>query len=109
MGHSWLFLSLLSGLGKAFGLMGDICVGCSGLCVQVLARSTFLLPGIPLPLLEMGETINAKQRDRAVILVGVMGVKVDPNVPIKVTNGRRRVERLRKTNFPLENKQIHRY
>jgi hypothetical protein len=94
VGHSWLFLGLLRGLGKAFGLVGDICVSCSSLCVQVLARSTFFLPGIPLPLFEMGETINAKQRDWAVILVGVMGVKVDSNVPIKVTNGRRRVERL---------------
>ena len=32
----------------------------SVLCVQVLTRSTFFLPSIPLPLLEMGETINAK-------------------------------------------------
>jgi len=60
VGHSWLFLSLLRGLCRAFGLVGYICVDSSGLCVQVLARSTFFLPGIPLPLLEMGETINAK-------------------------------------------------
>jgi hypothetical protein len=56
MGDGWLFLGLLRGLGRTFGLVGDICV----LCVQVLTRSTFFLPGIPLPLLEMGETINAK-------------------------------------------------
>jgi hypothetical protein len=59
--QSWLFLNLLRGLGRAFGFVGDeICVGCSDLCVQVLARSTFFLPCIPLPLLEVGETINAK-------------------------------------------------
>ena len=72
MGQSWLFLDLLRGLCRAFGFVGDICVGCSDLCVQVLACSTFFLPGIPLPLLEMGETIDAKQRYWAVILVGVM-------------------------------------
>jgi len=44
----------------AFVLVGDIYVGCSGLCVQVLTRLTFFLPGIPLPLLEMGEAINSK-------------------------------------------------
>ena len=100
MRHSWLFLDLLWGLGRALGFVGGICVGySSSLCILVLARSTFFLPGIPLPLLEVGETINAKQRYWTVILVGVMGVKVDSNVPIKVTNGRRRVERLETDTF----------
>ena len=60
VGHSSLFLGLLRGLGRVFGLVGDIRVGYSGLCVQVLARSAFFLPGIPLPLLEVGETINTE-------------------------------------------------
>lgn len=77
-----------------FGLRGSVYRNHSCLSVLVLPRSTLFLPGIPLPLLEMCEAINAKERDGAVVLVGVMRVKVDADVAIKVANGRRRVERL---------------
>jgi hypothetical protein len=76
------------------GLRGSVYKNRSYLSVLVLSRPTLFLPGIPLPLLEMSEAINAKKRDGAVVLVGVMRVKVDANVAIKVANGRRRVERL---------------
>ena len=57
--------------------------------------SAFFLPHVPLPLLEMCEAINAQEGDRAVILVGVMRVKVDTYVSIKVANIHRGVKRLR--------------
>ena len=94
MGSRRVFLGLPRGVRRAFWLMGNIRVDGSSLCIQVQARSTFLLPDVPLPLLKMRKAINAQQRDRAVILVGVMRMKVDTNIPIKVTNGRRRVKRL---------------
>jgi hypothetical protein len=87
-----VFLGRPRGVRRGFGLIGDIRVDCSSLWVQVLSRPTFFLPGIPLPLLEMRKTIDSEQRNGAVILVGVMRVKVDTNVPIKVANGRRWVE-----------------
>jgi hypothetical protein len=77
-----------------FGLRGGVHENRSCLSVLVLPRSTLFLPGVPLPLLEMREAINAKERDGAVVLVGVMRVKVDANVPIKVTNRRRWMKRL---------------
>jgi hypothetical protein len=43
----------------------------------------------------MREAINSQEGDRAVILVGVMRMKVDANVSIKVANIHRGVERLR--------------
>ena len=57
--------------------------------------SAFFLPHVPLPLLEMREAINAEEGDGAVILVGVMRVKVDTYVSIKVANIHRGVKRLR--------------
>jgi hypothetical protein len=36
-----------------------------------------------------------------------MGVKVDSNVPIKVTNGRRRVERLEENEHSFSIKKTH--
>ena len=77
----------------------------SRLSVLVQAGSTLLLPGVPLPLLEMGEAINAKERDGAVVLVGVVGVKVDTNVAIKVANRRRWVERLGQREAKKEKKK----
>ena len=94
MGSRRVVLGLPRGVRRAFGPVGDIRVGRSGLCVQVQTRSALLLPDVPLPLLEMRKAINAQQRDRAIILVGVMRMKVDANIPIKISNGRRRVERL---------------
>ena len=64
--------------------------------IVVSTRSTFFFPGVPLPLLEMCQAVDTKQRDGAVILVGVMRMEVDAYVPIKVANRRRRVERLSK-------------
>jgi len=55
-----------------FGLRGSVYKNRSCLSVMILPRSTLFLPGIPLPLLEMREAINAKKRDGAVVLVGVM-------------------------------------
>lgn len=92
MGSRRVVLGLPRGVRRAFGPVGDIRVGRSGLCVQVQTRSALLLPDVPLPLLEMRKAINAQQRDRAIILVGVMRMKVDANIPIKISNGRRRVE-----------------
>ncbi len=98
VGRGQLFLGLPRGVRRPFGpVLGDLCVDRSGgLGVQVLSRSALFLPRVPLPLLEMREAINAQQRDGAVILVRVMRVKVDADVPIKVANRRRRVERLKK-------------
>ena len=74
MGGRRVFLDLPRGVRRAFGLVEDFCVYCSNMCVLVLvpARSTFFLPGVPLPLLEMREAINSKQRNGAVILVRVV-------------------------------------
>jgi hypothetical protein len=88
VGRGQLFLGLPRGVRKPFGpVLGDLCVDrSSSLGVQVLSCSALFLPCVPLPLLEVREAINAQQRDGAVILMRVMQVKVDANVPIKVAN-----------------------
>jgi hypothetical protein len=88
------FLGQPRSLRGLFEFREDLCKDCGDVYVPVLPRSTLFLPEIPLPLLEVREAINAKERDGAVVFVGVMRVKVDANVPVKVANGRRRVERL---------------
>ena len=67
--------------------------------LQVLPglASTLFFPHVPLPLLEMGEAINAKEGDGAVVLVGVVGMKVNANVSIKVANIHWGMKRLRKS------------
>lgn len=46
--------------------------------------TTLGLPRVPLPFLEMSESVYPKQGDGAVIFVPVVRVKVDSNIPIEV-------------------------
>jgi hypothetical protein len=44
----------------------------------------------------MGEAVNSKERDGAVVLIAVVGVEIDADVSIEVSEGRWRVKRLSK-------------
>lgn len=60
------------------------------LCLQ--PSTALRLPHIPLPLLEMRETIHPKERHRAIILASIVRMKIDANVPVKIAQRRRRME-----------------
>ena len=49
-----------------------------------LTLTALVLPELPLPLFEMCETIDAEERNRAVVLVAVVRVEVYSNVAVKV-------------------------
>ena len=79
------------------GLLDLFCMYWYARCLLVLPglAPALFLPHVPLPLFEMREAINAKEGDGAVVLIGVVRVKVDANVSIKVANIHWRVERLK--------------
>ena len=46
--------------------------------------TTLLFPRLPLPFLQVGETVYTEERDRTVVFASIMRLKVDPNETIKV-------------------------
>ena len=57
-------------------------------------RPALGLPQVPLPVFEMCEAIDPQQRQRAVVLVPVVRVEVNPDDAVEVAQCRWGVERL---------------
>ena len=87
--------------GRGFWRLRDNFHGRTGFLDGTLG-TTLRFPSLPLPLLEMRESIDPEQGHWAVVFAPVMRVKVDPDVAIEVAERGRRVERLR-TNASAHN------
>jgi hypothetical protein len=55
---------------------------------------TLCFPCVPLPLFEVGQTVDPQEGDRAVIFTSIVGVEVDADVPVEIAQGSWSVERL---------------